>query len=367
MRAYSAVNFDWDDSLTISWPNAVGILQSEYTGGEHGNAYPVTIHAEIRGEAESLEDAEPWLASLIGETLAPLSLAGNAAIADPLAVATYGVDLSRPQPFRGYRTPEPEEFFPPGGRRFDVAATHDLLAAVGSHPETEILRRAVEAYRHALGYWTPEARLLAGEFLYIASETLSRFLVESRARDGGMTPKNLARSNGLAGPDKLRSQFMDEIFSGHNDVRESLEKASNGFEHGYMASGNVVDLVDPVLEPAFGLVRAALIEHCGVNHEVRDVLLSDRYSEPRTLLPPLNVVEGEISRIDPSALVPDLPVGSIDLRWEGGRPIATKEGEDVQIGFNWSVTLASASENVQFRPLRQGLRAAYVRPVKPAE
>jgi hypothetical protein len=37
-----------------------------------------------------------------------------------------------------------------------------------------------ESYRRAVGHWVPEERLLAGEFLAIAAETLSRFLIESR-------------------------------------------------------------------------------------------------------------------------------------------------------------------------------------------
>jgi hypothetical protein len=207
MRAYSAAHFDFDESLMINWPDAQAVLQSEYTGGVEGQAYAVTIHAEIRGEAESIEKAERWLSGLIGETLAPLALAVNAAIADPLAVATYGTDLSEPQPFIGYRTPEPSKFFPPGNRRFDLQSTGALVAAIGAHPETELLRRAVEAYRHALGYFTPEARLLAGEFLYISSEVLSRFLIKSRAREAAMTPKNLARGAGLPGAEKLRARY----------------------------------------------------------------------------------------------------------------------------------------------------------------
>jgi hypothetical protein len=153
MRACAAAHFAFEEFLTINFPDAMAILQSEYTGGAEGRAYPVTIHGEIRGEAESIEEAERRLSGLIGETLAPPALAGNAAIADPLAVASYGTDLSEPQPFTGYRTPEPSEFFPPGDRRFDLQSTGASVAAIGAYPETELLRRAAEAYRHALGYF----------------------------------------------------------------------------------------------------------------------------------------------------------------------------------------------------------------------
>jgi hypothetical protein len=63
------------------------------------------------------------------------------------------------------------------------------MAAVGHHGQSELLLRAMESYRRALMYWVPESRLLAGEFLFIAAETLSRFLIESGAAERGISPR----------------------------------------------------------------------------------------------------------------------------------------------------------------------------------
>ncbi len=115
MRAHSAAHFEWDDVLTVTWPDAEAKLQSKYTGGGDGRAYPVTIHGEIRGPGESLAEAEPRLAQAIGNTLPLIALASNAAVADPLAVAAHGLDLTEPQPFVGYRTPSASEWFPARG------------------------------------------------------------------------------------------------------------------------------------------------------------------------------------------------------------------------------------------------------------
>src|SRR2546423_179955 len=94
MRAYAAAHFEWDELLTVTWPDAEAKFQSEYTGGDDGLAYPVTIHGEIRGTDESIEQAEPRLSRMIGNTLSVIALAANAALGDPLAVATYGLDLT---------------------------------------------------------------------------------------------------------------------------------------------------------------------------------------------------------------------------------------------------------------------------------
>jgi hypothetical protein len=86
----------------VRWPDADAKIQSEYTGGADGRAYPVTLHGEIRGPGVSIDEAEPRLANAIGNVLPIIAVSANAAIADPLAVATHGLDLSEPQPLIAY-------------------------------------------------------------------------------------------------------------------------------------------------------------------------------------------------------------------------------------------------------------------------
>ena len=127
------------------------------------------------------------------------------------------------------------------------------------------LGRAVESYQRALGHWVPEERLLAGEFLAIAAEALSRFAIESRAHQLGMTPKNLAQLRHAADERELRRRFLaDEVFTGDSDAEVAMREASNGFEHGYMQLGDVQGLLEPVLERSMGHVRRALVEALGL-------------------------------------------------------------------------------------------------------
>jgi hypothetical protein len=48
MGAYSAAHLDFDDHLRLAWPDAAAVVVSEYTGGEDGRAYPVTLHADVQ-------------------------------------------------------------------------------------------------------------------------------------------------------------------------------------------------------------------------------------------------------------------------------------------------------------------------------
>ncbi|MGZ6565520.1 MAG: hypothetical protein ACXVH1_39380 [Solirubrobacteraceae bacterium] len=144
MRAYAAAHFDFDQHMEVTWPDARAYVQSEYTGGSSGRAYAVTLYAEIFGEAPSLEAAQRHLSASIGNALAVVALAANAAIDNPLAVAVFGLDLTQPQELIWYSTPHASDFFPPGRRKIDPKATLDLMTAVGQHPQTDLLQRATE-------------------------------------------------------------------------------------------------------------------------------------------------------------------------------------------------------------------------------
>lgn len=280
----------------VTWPDARAYLQSEYAGGASGRAYAVTLYAEIFGEAASLEAAQRHLSASIGNALPVVALAANAAIDNPLAVAVFGLDLTEPQELIWYSTPHASDFFPPGLRKIDPKATLDLMTAVGRHPQTDLLQRATESYRSALANWFPERFLMAGEFLYIAAETLSRFLLETRAAERGITPTNLARLEGAPSKDALRASYLrDVIFAGDSSALEAVHAASNGFEHGYMAIQHVHGLMEPVLERSMALVRRALIEAADPGADAEQILLGDDYNEPRALVPPLHVISGQLA------------------------------------------------------------------------
>jgi hypothetical protein len=363
VRAYAAAHFDFDEHLVLTWPDATAFLVSEYTGGDDGRAYPVTIHGEIRGVGESLADAEQRLGPALGNVFPVLALAGNAAMADPLAVASYGLDLSEPQPFTGYETPQAHEWFPPGGRRFDLDATLALMTAVGQHQQTDLLHRAIEFYRRALGHWVPEERLLAGEFLFIAAETLSRFLIESRAHAAGMTRKNLARAKGLD-PKALRARYLlDDVFAGDQAALDAMREASDGFEHGYMAADHVRGLVESALERSMSLVRRALIAASGLDAATSERLLDSKYDEPRGLVPAIHFLNGVVRASDPTA-PPALDMGAIELDWTNSRPVASKKEDGrVDITFSPNVTVAAIQEGVEVDLKVLGMRAAHVTPV----
>jgi hypothetical protein len=256
------------------------------------------------------------------------------------------------------------DWFPPGARKIDKAATLALMTAVGNHPQTGLLHRAAESYRRALGHWVPEEQLLAGEFLFIAAETLSRFLLQSRAAAQGISRKNLVRLSGFATDASLRRQYLeDEIFAGDSDALTALESASNGFEHGYMSVDEVRGLLEPVLKRSFGHVRRALITESGVSASDSASLLDPAYQDPRGLVPAIRFVQGELSRTDRSKPAPRMDVAPMEIEWKGTPPTAvTRPDGKVDLSFTDEITVTHMPENMQFRPTSFGMRAAHMKP-----
>lgn len=364
IRAYAAAHFELDQHLVVRWPDATAVLQTEYTGGASGRAYPVTLFGEIRGDAESLDDAQNRLGGSLGNVLPIVALAANAAIADPFPIGAFGIDLSLgPQEFMWYAVPHARTFFPPGVRKIDGDATLALMAAIGSHSHTGILQRAVESYRRALDNWVPERMLMAGEFLYIAAETLSRFFIEARAADRAITPKNLARLEGKSVPDALREMYLvEEIFAGDAEALAAMRDASDGFEHGYMDINAVRDLIEAKLSRSMTLVRKSLVRACGVGASVEPALLAHDYDEPRGLVPPIFMVRGDLTLIDAS-MPPPADAGALELDFPLPEPTAIEKGSDEppELKFDPAITALSLPDNVEVNVRGTGLRAAHVK------
>jgi hypothetical protein len=365
MRVYAAAHFARDDHLQMTWIDAQGILQSEYTGGESGMAYPVTMFGEVRGQAQSLDDAQNRLGGALGNVLPLVALASNAAIADPLPIAAFGLNVEDgPQELMWYAVPHANTYFPPGVRTINTQATLALLTAIGNHPQTVMLHRVVECYRRALENLVPERLVMAGEFLFMAAEALSRCLVETRAAAKNMTPKNLAQLQGESGPDALRKTYLRrDIFDQDEQALTALRAASDGFEHGYLHVNEVRRLFsEPMLLRAMKCIRRSIVRSSGLDAASEAIILGSDYEEPRGLVPPISFVRGDVELVD-SSKPPPPDVGRLELDFPVPTPKAIDEshGQPVKIEFEHKITGLHVPENIKVNLRSKGLRAAHVK------
>jgi hypothetical protein len=359
VRAYAAAHFEIDDHVELRWPGVGGIVQSEYSGGEDGRAYAVTLHAEVRGLAESIDQAQEQFGALVAGVFPLISVAANAAIADPIPVAAYGLDLTTPQPYVAYQTPPATAWFPPGTRRIAKESTIAYTQAVATHAQTAELHRANESYRRAIGHLFPEERLLAGEYAFIATETLSRGMHEAEASARGELVANI-------GHGRVRNELAeirrDRIFDGDEDALRAIERASHGFEHGHMRLQEVLALIKgPELERSLAHIRRALIEFAGLDAASQAVLAGPDFETPRSLVPPIRGLTGQIRTTDPQH-PPQLDSGAVEIEWSTGPPIVERQSDgDVRISFPTTSTLARVPTGVEVELSGHVLRAAHVK------
>ena len=359
VRAYAAAHFEIYDHVELRWPGVGGIVQSEYSGGEDGAAYAVTLHAEVRGLAESIDQAQEQFGNLVAGVFPLISVAANAAVADPVPVAAYGLDLTTPQPYITYQTPPATAWFPPGIRRIAKEPMIAYTQAVASHAQTTELHRASESYRRAIGHLFPEERLLAGEYAFIATETLSRAMHEAEAAARGELVANIGHQRAR---NELAEIRRDKIFNGDEDALKAIERASHGFEHGYMRLQEAHALIKgPELERSLAHLRRALIDFADLDAASQAVLVGPDFETPRSLVPPIRALTGQIRATDPQH-PPQLDSGAIEIEWSTGPPRVERQSErEVRISFPTNCTLARVPPGVEVELSGTALRAAHVK------
>jgi hypothetical protein len=209
-----------------------------------------------------------------------------------------------------------------------------------------------------LKYWTPESTLLAGEYLWMATEALSRGIVEADAAAQNITPSNLAKLRDVASPSILYKQVREQvIFDEDKQALDALSKASEGFEHGYMPIPDVRALADPILEIAARNVRHALISVLGMSEADTTALLDPDFDEPCGLTPPMKVLRGELRVTDPR-LAPSELQSTVEMDWEskGERQIERNTAGKLTITATTTATLQGLPEGMGLTAISSGVR-----------
>jgi hypothetical protein len=359
VRAISAAQLPYDDPLVAQLPGAHCVIKSEQAGGEDG--WPVALRGEARGSATDIDDAQRRLSEIVAGLLPLVALAANAAHADPALVVAHGSapGESSPADWIGYEWPAPSTHFPPQARTVPANRVGALLEAADRYRSGGYHARAVGLYREALKYWTPESTLLAAEYLWMATEALSRGIVEAEAAQRNMTPGNLAQLRKVAGPPTLYRLAREEVvFAEDADALDALGKASEGFEHGYMPIPDVRALAEPILERAARKVRHALISVLDMPAADVTALLDPDLDEPRGLIPPMRILRGKLHVNDPN-LAPTEIEDAVEMDWEseGERQIERNEAGDLTITGTTKAMMRDLPEGLALTVVSSGMRA----------
>jgi hypothetical protein len=350
-RATSAAQFPAGRTLKLDLPEGTAVLETEYITGAGG--LPLGMRGTLRGQATSVSDAQRRMTARLSSVMRWMGLVGNAAQTDTATVVAHGVEVrDGAVEFVAYGRPADVADMPPKPRTIhpdSMAAFIDGLNRYGadSAEAVSLYDRAVGNYCQAVRYWIPEQVLLAGEYLWLATEALSRAMVEVEAARCGLNLNNLARKRGIAKP-ALYPAARGRIFDGHPDALTALSEASEGFEHGYADLDSVRSGFAPVLSVAARCVRRALITELSLPPQAEVEILDPSRDDPLPIVPEVHRFLGQIRAIEGST-APDRIEDVVEAFWGFG-PVSAgpTPGGPSGLGRDASATLKNAPPGMEF-------------------
>lgn len=300
VRAPAAVAFERDVELQISkYASTLGpvevVCTTRYLGTQPEVALPGDLSVEVRGPAQSLNEAlEPFANAALG-VLPLLALSANAAVGE--AEIEFGYEDTPGVTERDYF-----QSYIPGergvlrsGRRLDVPATVELVRALGRSPDQERILRAANQYRMALGSWRLGRETLSLAPLWMAVEALTKAKVRAELASRGLGEQaDLAASMGVDLRELDGAVRRDLILQGDEEAYRKAKKASNGFEHGFLDYGKICKLSASVRGRVARHVRRTIFEMCGIEGTAFSTLTSDPFDKPLGDWPVVKYVRGRL-------------------------------------------------------------------------
>lgn len=285
MRGHSIVVFRQGEKLGVDQvPSDAGPVNIGYTSRwskrSEGIVAPGHLWIEIRGNGPNLESVMNSFANAALICLPILAIATNAAIEEPeLELAfesTPGV--TQREYFQSFLAPEGNLLH--SARFIDVQDTLALIHAVINHSEGERILRAISQYNIALRNWKFGHSTLSVVHLWVALEALTKVKLRAeRSARGLSSDEELAKALGVEKKD-LDPAIRRQLLQGDGECYTAAKKASDGFEHGFLAFDRLLGLSQTIRKRMAAYVRQAIFDLAGVEARVRDSLLSQRFADP---------------------------------------------------------------------------------------
>jgi hypothetical protein len=272
-------------------PTAVGhvnlTFRTRYSDEGMEARVPREMWIDARGESENdLDEVLTEYGNAAFGFLPAIAFATNAAVSDPeikIGFEATPVDSRR----RYFQSFVPEATgIPYPGRHVLVEQTFHLIRAVNEHEEGERLRRAMEQYRVALGYWKRGLEVLSVAHLFMGVEALTPVALRRELARAGTDPEGLANSWGIEREDGRWRGLLDAevrkriLFRGDQETYAKARRASDGFEHGFLDFNALRELSGDVQKRAAKYLRDAVFDLVELDDEVREPLTTHPYETP---------------------------------------------------------------------------------------
>jgi hypothetical protein len=256
---------------------------------------PGQLWIEVIGFAPDINSAVPALANVGLGALSAISLAGNVAIEHPAIELAFETDPSAKERefFQAFVRPEASDVGE--GRLANREAIAAVYNRLNGSAEKERLQRAANQYRLALDHWRAGAEALALAHLWIAIEALTKVQLRSVHRERGTsTDEKLATTMGVPLKELDATIRKVHLLRGDEECYSKAKRASDGFEHGYLAFHEIHAHAAEVYERLAEHVRSAIFSLSELDQNTTRIVLSEPYDKPLGTWPLLKFIRGKL-------------------------------------------------------------------------
>lgn len=277
-RAHSGAFFSLGDGLLLlDLPGSAGPLRVEigtrraHAAPEFSKPLPLGLYIEAIGQSATLDTALREFTQSAQFVTQFITLASNASTEDLLP--EIGVEVTPGVTEREFFQQKIDGERPLLRKRRHVrpATVARLLQLTNDHADAERLTRGIAHYHRAVQSSRPGLEIVSTHHLWMALECLTPVAI----RRSGKNKSDLAAELGVE-ERKIEAEVRRRwLCQGDDAVYRAAKAATDGFEHGFMAFGEIYGHATSVTLKLFSLVRRALIDMLGCDAELKgDVLTS---------------------------------------------------------------------------------------------
>jgi hypothetical protein len=240
-KAPAAIRFEEESQLEVRHLRTANgsiavTFRTRYEDGLEAKI-PRELWIDARGSANGLNDAINEFGMAVSRLVPVLAVSENAAILElQTHLAFENTSGAAEREFFQSFIPD-ERGMPRISIRANPRLTASLFEGVGkveSRDRDRILR-ACGQYHQALMYWAPGQELLALAHLYMGIEAITKAVLRQECTKRGLDEEALAIAIGVERKDLDSTIRCEIIFGGDRECYLEAKKASDGFEHGFLA------------------------------------------------------------------------------------------------------------------------------------
>lgn len=273
-------------------------IRTRFVDSGFPDPVPRGLWVDARGPAASLESAVNEFSNLANFLGSFFAFTTNAWVGEVQAEIAYNATpgLKRREYFQ-QALPEKSGTLQPA-RTGNAEATLALMRAVSSHPDSELLQRAIVQYGLSLGHWRPGREVLAVAHLWIGMEALTPIIRYQACRQLQIPKpewKDAWRAVVEADESLKDSRIRKDIlFQGDTQTYKDAAEAMNGYEHGYAAFTAVRKQAVAARDLTASYLRTTIIVLSGLDAQNAGLLVSPEFIEPFDAVPMSKYLRGTL-------------------------------------------------------------------------